>query len=49
MTVIEGIKTTVPLHLKILDDPDFNAGKLSTSFMDRFAAKPRRGNLAEAS
>ena len=21
MTVVEGIKTTIPLHLKILDDP----------------------------
>src|ERR687888_201374 len=36
MTVIEGIKTTIPLHLRILDEPDFVAGKLSTGFMDRF-------------
>jgi acetyl-CoA carboxylase biotin carboxylase subunit len=34
--VVEGIKTTIPLHLKILNDPDFVAGKLSTRFMDRF-------------
>lgn len=34
--VIEGIKTTIPLHLKILDDPDFIAGRLSTKFMERF-------------
>jgi acetyl-CoA carboxylase biotin carboxylase subunit len=34
--VIEGIKTTIPLHLKILSDPDFIAGRLSTRFMDRF-------------
>ena len=27
MTVVEGIKTTVPLHLKILNDPDFLAGR----------------------
>jgi acetyl-CoA carboxylase biotin carboxylase subunit len=40
MTVIEGIKTTIPLHLRILADPDFVAGKLSTSFMDRFLARP---------
>ena len=26
MTVIEGIKTSVPLHLKIINDPDFQAG-----------------------
>ena len=30
MTVIEGIKTSIPLHLKILADPDFVAGRLST-------------------
>jgi acetyl-CoA carboxylase biotin carboxylase subunit len=48
MTVIEGIKTTIPLHLRILNDPEFVAGKLSTSFMDRFLARPRSGRLAEA-
>jgi acetyl-CoA carboxylase, biotin carboxylase subunit len=48
MTVIEGIKTTVPLHLKILSDPDFIVGKLGTAFMDRFITKPKAGNLAEA-
>ena len=37
MTVIEGIETTVPVHLKILDDPDFQAGRLTTAFMERFA------------
>ena len=37
MTVIEGIETSVPLHLRILDEPDFRDGKLSTAFMDRFA------------
>ena len=47
MTVIEGIKTSIPMHLKILADPDFVAGKLSTSFMDRFM-KPRAGRFAEA-
>jgi acetyl-CoA carboxylase, biotin carboxylase subunit len=34
--VVEGIKTTIPMHLKILNDPDFIAGNLSTRFMDRF-------------
>src|SRR5947209_6064382 len=47
MTVIEGIKTTIPLPLRILADPDFVAGKLSTSFMERF--QNRGGTpLAEA-
>jgi acetyl-CoA carboxylase biotin carboxylase subunit len=35
-TVIEGIKTTIPLHLKILNEPDFISGDISTRFMDRF-------------
>src|SRR5204863_2701619 len=34
--VIEGIKTTIPLHLKIMDDPKFKAGDISTSFMEHF-------------
>src|SRR5512136_2380345 len=41
MTVVEGIKTTIPLHLKIMSDPDFIAGRLSTSFMDRLLARHR--------
>jgi acetyl-CoA carboxylase biotin carboxylase subunit len=48
MTVIEGIKTTIPLHLRILNDPDFQAGKLSTSFMERFQSRATNGRLAEA-
>lgn len=34
--VVEGIKTTIPVHLQILNDPDFIAGNISTRFMDRF-------------
>jgi acetyl-CoA carboxylase biotin carboxylase subunit len=34
--VIEGINTTIPLHLKIMDDPDFRAGNFSTKFMENF-------------
>ncbi len=48
MTVVEGVKTSIPLHLKILADPDFRAGRVTTGFMDRFlpAAKPE--TLAES-
>ena len=48
MTVIEGIKTSIPLHLRILNDPEFIAGKLTTCFMERFLARPKPGRLAEA-
>jgi acetyl-CoA carboxylase biotin carboxylase subunit len=37
--VIEGIKTTIPLHLKIMDDPDFQAGNISTRFMEEFLSR----------
>jgi len=36
MMVVEGIKTNIPMHLRILDDPDFRAGRLDTGFMERF-------------
>ena len=35
--VIEGIKTNISMHRKILDEPDFQDGRLSTRFMERFA------------
>jgi acetyl-CoA carboxylase, biotin carboxylase subunit len=37
--VVEGIKTTIPLHLKIMDDPKFRSGDISTSFMEYFLAQ----------
>ena len=40
MTVIEGIKTNVALHLRILAEADFAAGRISTSFMNRFMQAP---------
>lgn len=33
---IEGIKTTIPLHRRILEDPDFQKGHVSTTFLERF-------------
>ena len=47
MSVVEGIKTTIPLHLKILNDPDFVAGRLSTHFMERFLPAKKPSTLAE--
>jgi len=34
--VIEGIKTTLPLHRRIIDDQDFQKGQVSTTFLERF-------------
>ncbi len=36
--VIEGIKSTIPLHRKILMDEEFIAGNFDTHFLDRTAA-----------
>ncbi len=33
--VIEGIKTTIPLHRRIFADAEFQKGRVSTSFLDR--------------
>ena len=35
MFVIEGIKTSIPLHRRILADPDFAAGRFDTHFIER--------------
>ncbi len=50
MTVVEGIKTSIPLHLKILNDPDFVAARINTAFMDRFMPDKTagQGKLAES-
>ena len=34
--VIEGIKTTIPFHLQLMNDPDYVAGNYTTAFMDNF-------------
>jgi acetyl-CoA carboxylase biotin carboxylase subunit len=34
--VIEGIKTTIPFHIKLMDDPTFKSGKFTTAFMETF-------------
>ena len=49
MTVVEGIKTSIPLQLKIINDPDFQAARINTAFMERFMppAKPAKP-LAES-
>jgi acetyl-CoA carboxylase biotin carboxylase subunit len=47
MSVVEGIRTSIPLHLRILNDPDFVAGRMSTHFMERFQPVKKPSSLAE--
>jgi acetyl-CoA carboxylase biotin carboxylase subunit len=39
MFIVEGIYTTIPLHRRILADPDFRAGNFDTGFIEKFLAK----------
>jgi len=34
--IIEGIKTTIPFHQKLMDDPKFQEGDFTTKFMETF-------------
>ena len=43
--VVEGIKTNIPLQRRIMDDPEFVAGRLDTGFLERFLQQ-RKANAA---
>jgi acetyl-CoA carboxylase biotin carboxylase subunit len=34
--IIEGVKTTIPFHQKLMEDPDFVKGNFTTKFMEIF-------------
>jgi len=38
--VIEGVKTTIPFHRQLMDNPDYLAGKYTTKFMEDFELLP---------
>jgi len=44
MFVVEGIHTSIPLHQRILHDPEFQAGDIDTGFIARFLAKSSTEN-----
>ncbi|MEE9219842.1 MAG: acetyl-CoA carboxylase biotin carboxylase subunit [Acidobacteriota bacterium] len=49
--VVEGIQTNIPLHLRILNDPDFLIGRLSTHYLDRLlnsSTSDSSGEVAQA-
>jgi len=46
MMIIEGIKTNIALHKKVLEDPDFELGNLSTNFLMRYDPKQRARSSA---
>jgi acetyl-CoA carboxylase biotin carboxylase subunit len=36
---VEGIHTSIPLHRRILEDPEFQAGRFDTTFIQRLTRK----------
>ncbi|OYU85596.1 MAG: acetyl-CoA carboxylase biotin carboxylase subunit [Flavobacterium sp. BFFFF2] len=36
---IDGVKTTIPFHRQLMDDPDYVAGNYTTKFMETFVLK----------
>lgn len=42
MFIVEGVKTSIPLHRRIFADPDFIAGEFDTHFLDRYAPVPAK-------
>jgi acetyl-CoA carboxylase biotin carboxylase subunit len=38
--VIEGVKTTIPFHRQLMDNPDYVSGNYTTKFMEDFIMKP---------
>jgi acetyl-CoA carboxylase biotin carboxylase subunit len=49
MFIVEGVFTTIPLHRKILADPEFRAGHTDTSFIERFLARNAKEKPGKAS
>ena len=45
---VGGIKTNISLFRRILNDPDFKAGKLDTGYLDRLLAKPQPPEAADS-
>ena len=45
--MIEGIKTTSPLHRRIMDQPDFIAGTFSTKWLETFLEEVKLEKASE--
>ena len=39
--VVEGIKTTIPFHKQLMENPDYIAGNYTTKFMEDFVIQPK--------
>src|SRR5215471_10652116 len=48
MFIVEGIHTTIPLHRRILADPEFRAGNIDTKYVERLLARMNDNRSEEA-
>jgi acetyl-CoA carboxylase, biotin carboxylase subunit len=48
MFIVEGIHTTIPLHRRILADPEFRAGNIDTKYVERLLARMNDERAEEA-
>ena len=39
MFIVEGVRTTIPLHLRLLQNAQFQSGDISTSFLEALLPK----------
>jgi acetyl-CoA carboxylase biotin carboxylase subunit len=46
--IVQGIHTSIPLHQRIFDDPDFRSGAIDTKFMERFFDRQTEQAKSEA-
>jgi acetyl-CoA carboxylase, biotin carboxylase subunit len=37
--VVDGLKTTIPLHQKLIEDPEFQAGNYTIKWLEEWLAK----------
>ena len=42
MFIVEGVHTSIPLHRRIMADPDFRSGNFDTKFMERFLTQTHK-------
>jgi len=41
--IVEGVQTTIPLHRRLLDEPDVRSGSFSTKWLERWLATEKGG------
>ncbi len=48
LMVVGGIRTNIALHVRILSDPEFQAGRLSTAFLDSYFSRQEMAREGQA-